>query len=503
MIPLHYIHLFARSSSHDTALNPLPNRQTERRTRRRSSLSALMVWVPMLLLVAIGLVACGPSRPATDSNSLPAQARQIALDYQASGDLQVAKATLAALSVANPNQWLLLVAETAISQEDGAEATNALVLLTWDLGLRSTLVERYAQRNNLIASAPEVAPTATPTPAAAIVAVQPPRQETNREPSTENAAEEAADAEVEAETNSTESNTGASAESAPTPTNAPAVDTSARVQAAAPMNVRAGPGTDHPIIAALQTNNSASITGKNAAGDWWQIQLTNGSSGWIYAPLVQATGNVAAVSVAQVIPTAPPATATPLPQPTPVPAAQQPAQEQPAQEQPAQEQPPQAEPPSAPVAAPPPPPSGMEFSMVSTRLRPVGQDAQSCGGGENSIFVFVQDAGGAPINGVRVKEVYTGQVKESGLKGPGMAQWDIYRGGGGVVQLVDGGGNPISPPSAGMSADWPAFQMMWDAGYCNCKPHPDADSCRHDLENKQFLFAVGHYTYEVIFRRNH
>jgi uncharacterized protein YraI len=501
MIPQKHTHVSTNSSSPRTTLNNLPNRTPERATGWRKTFSALLIWVPVLIVV-IGLTACGPGRPSTNSETLTTQTQQIALDYRASADLQIARSSLAALDVANPNQWLLLVTETAINQDDGSEVTDALVILMRDLGLRSSLADRYAQRRGLIASAPEVAPPATPAPVAEPV-VQPAPEESASELSAEDPGEDPApddnaNEETVSVTEDEEAETGSTDAIAdtPAPANIPAVDTSARVQTAAPMNVRAGPGTDHPITAALQTNSTASIIGKNAVGDWWQIQLANGSAGWIYAPLVEAMGNVSAVAVAQAIPTPPPATAVPAPQPTPVPVQPPPPQEQPPQA----EAPPQEE--AAPVEPPAPPPSGMEFSMVSTRLRPVGQDAQSCGGGENSIFVFVQDASGAPINGVRVQEVYTGQIKESGSKGPGMAQWDIYRGGGGQVQLVDGGGNPISPPSAGMSADWPAAQMMWDAGYCNCKPHPTIESCRHDLETKQFLFAVGHYTYEVIFRKN-
>ncbi|RME50454.1 MAG: SH3 domain-containing protein [Caldilineae bacterium] len=238
------------------------------------------------------------------------------------------------------------------------------------------------------------------------------------------------------------------------------------------MNVRAGPGTNYPIVGSLESGAQARITGKNPQGDWWEVEMTNGAPGWVYGPLVETSGATDGVAVAAAIPTPPPATPTPIPAPTDTPAPTQPPQPQ-------------------------------EEWSVTTRLRPIGQDAQSCHGGENSIYVYVQDVNGAPLNGVRVKEVFTGRVLETGQKGPGIVQYDIYRGGGGQVQLVDGAGNPISPMSEGMSADWPPFHMMWDAGYCNCKPHPDAASCEADLNNKQYLFAVGHYTYEVIFRRNH
>jgi hypothetical protein len=104
---------------------------------------------------------------------------------------------------------------------------------------------------------------------------------------------------------------------------------------------------------------------------------------------------------------------------------------------------------------------------------------------------------------VRVQEVFTGDVKVTGAqgKGPGRAEWDIYRGGGGVIQIVDENNNPISAQTPGMSADWPSIDLMYDAGYCNCKPHPDKESCRADLESKNYFFAVGHYVYEVTFQR--
>jgi hypothetical protein len=52
-----------------------------------------------------------------------------------------------------------------------------------------------------------------------------------------------------------------------------------------------------------------------------------------------------------------------------------------------------------------------------------------------------------------------------------------------------------------MSADWPAFDMMKAGGYCQCKPHPDDASCQSELTNKTYLFAVGHYSYIVVFQR--
>lgn len=71
------------------------------------------------------------------------------------------------------------------------------------------------------------------------------------------------------------------------------------------MNVRAGPGTNYAVVGTLQAGTSALITGRNEAGDWWQIEI-DGGAGWVLASLVTAQ-NADAV----------PVVATPAPPPTP------------------------------------------------------------------------------------------------------------------------------------------------------------------------------------------
>lgn len=70
------------------------------------------------------------------------------------------------------------------------------------------------------------------------------------------------------------------------------------------------------------------ITGKNLAGDWWQIDY-DGKPAWIYAPYVTASraGDVQNVATPTPIPTA-----TPMPTDTPAPTATASAQEQAQQE---------------------------------------------------------------------------------------------------------------------------------------------------------------------------
>ena len=54
------------------------------------------------------------------------------------------------------------------------------------------------------------------------------------------------------------------------------------------MNVRAGPGTNHPVVAAATLGQEVPVSGRNEEGDWWQVEI-NGQTGWIYAPFVVAS----------------------------------------------------------------------------------------------------------------------------------------------------------------------------------------------------------------------
>jgi len=80
------------------------------------------------------------------------------------------------------------------------------------------------------------------------------------------------------------------------------------------VNVRSGPGTGYSRVGQLKAGQSYEITGKNAAGDWWQFSF-DGDPAWVAAQMVQANG-AEAVEVAASIPALP----TPVkrqPQPAP------------------------------------------------------------------------------------------------------------------------------------------------------------------------------------------
>ncbi len=157
----------------------------------------------------------------------------------------------------------------------------------------------------------------------------------------------------------------------PTPT---ATSASPTVSITRAMNVRAGPGTNYPIVGQASPGDQFPISGKNPAGGWWQI-IYGGQYAWVYSPLVTAT-YPELVQVAPVIPTPPPTpipTATPIP-PTPVP----------------------------PTPVPPPvtdPCAGIGGDGCKFRLR--NTDLRHNGGGELKLYVgFVHEGRGDEIQGI-------------------------------------------------------------------------------------------------------
>lgn len=109
-----------------------------------------------------------------------------------------------------------------------------------------------------------------------------------------------------------------------TPTATPAAP--AFVVSNAVANVRAGPGTDYPVIGQVRQGEAFAITGRNASGSWWEFAFGQ-RTGWISASLVESNEQAGIVQVSANIPPAPTATATLRPQPTnpPVAAASCPA----------------------------------------------------------------------------------------------------------------------------------------------------------------------------------
>ena len=76
------------------------------------------------------------------------------------------------------------------------------------------------------------------------------------------------------------------------------------------INVRAGPSTDYPIVGVLIAGQQVPALGRSVGGLWIQIDYPGVSGGvaWVYAPLVDVSGNLPIVE--------PPPTPTPRTTPT-------------------------------------------------------------------------------------------------------------------------------------------------------------------------------------------
>jgi uncharacterized protein YraI len=433
---------------------------------RASAPHAILLLFAVLTVAILSAGCAGPTGPNTSSSATrEASLRGIAAEFARSGDLAQAQAELDKLKLANPGQLLVTLAEDDLSAGRAAEA-RPLTDLAHALGVESPKLVAY------FAPTEEPTETASPapplqTPVAATTTAEPP----TAVPPTDTPAP--ATATLEPPT--------------VTPTTAPV---SPRVIANTNANVRGGPGRTYPVIGNLRTGQEVAITGRNDNGDWWRIAWDGRTQAWVSGTTVRLQGQIDTIAVASDIPTPPPTRVPPTAPPAAPPAEAPPAEAPPAEAQP---------------TAPPPAATGAQYVIQSVRLRSVGEAAQHCSGGDHNIFVNVTDAAGNPLNGVRVREVFSGQTYVTGDqgKGPGRVEYDIYRGGGGQIEIIGDNGERIGELSRGMSADWPPFDLMLAAGYCNCKPHPDPASCEADLNNKTYLFAVGHYAYEVVYRRTY
>lgn len=92
------------------------------------------------------------------------------------------------------------------------------------------------------------------------------------------------------------------------------------------LNVRSGPGTSFNALGTLNANDVVTLTGKDSAGAWLQINFASGpdGKGWVNAAFVQATGveNLPIVAEGNVVvgtgtPTDAPTPSTPIAIPAP------------------------------------------------------------------------------------------------------------------------------------------------------------------------------------------
>lgn len=439
------------------------------------------------------LAACGPAASEPDPAALTATVKRIAVTYAAGGTLDAAQAEIDALSVANPRQWLALKAEEAVAAGPGEE-TAAVVKLAVDLKAASGAVLAFAVENGLVEPTPTPAPLAKTTPLAIGAATSPTLAAVSAEPAAaEPVVTEPLTATVDATAAITVAATvevtatveGALALSLPTATPPVSAPGGPVAVAGALINVRSGPGTDYELVGALQPDEAVAIVARSPAGDWWQVTLAGGQTGWVLGQLVTASGDTGAVAVAADIPVPPP-TATPAP----VAAAEPAAQETEAAPQVAAE--------TVTATATADPNARPYFKLVARRMWSKAENGDCRG--QHLLRLHVIDANGVRLNGVRLKGVYTGEIIVTGSqgKGDGVIEYDLYSGGEGfeVIQNDDGR-EAASDRAEGFTTNSLEIDVptLVAGGYCaneaDCQVFYSSYGCD------------GHHSWEATFQRNY
>jgi uncharacterized protein YraI len=427
-----------------------------------------MFWRFLPLFCLLMLTACGPEPAGQDEQTLTSATQRIAQEYQANRNLEMARAQLNELDVANPLQWLIYTTETRIKEGADAPLLAALVKLTQDLGLQSKAITEYATANNLL---PAIVALPTPTAAqlAPIIAKQ--KTTTTTLTHTQSVQSVATTAVVTAGVAVT---SAADSVIKSTTTLSPTVATNPLAKATDPLNVRSGPGTGFPLLSALQASESVPIVGKNPAGDWWQVQLANGQVGWVFTQLVTVAGETAGVAVAANIP-AEPATSTPAP------IAQEPTAT-----------------PAPPATAPSDPNAQPYFALVSRRLWSKAENGDCRG--QHLLRIHVLDANGVQLNGVRLKGIYIGEELVTGDqgKGDGIIEYDLHGSGEGFMVIRNNDGREATSDRAEgfttRSLDIDEGALI-NAGYCSnhedCQVFYSSYGCQ------------GHHSWEAVFKRNY
>ena len=420
-----------------------------------------LVFFAAIGFVLVVLAACGPEKSGSNRDQLTANTLQIAQQFVQDGDVSRARAQMQALDVANPIQWLLYLTESNITKQAKAPETNALVRLSMALGLQAPGVLNYATDNNLLAGVPGVAGAAAQVSTAntgAVMVKDVPKSN------------QVAQATVTPAPKLPTATPAASVKLLePTPTNTAIPHPS--VKASKIMNVRGGPGTDYPVVGALDPGVQAEIIAKNPQADWWEVALSNGQSGWVYGSLVDAAGDTASIQVAANIPPPPP-TSTPAPVVAAAPAAT-----------------------TAPAASASDQPY---FKLVQKRMW--SKEENGTCRGQHLLRIHVVDANGNPLNGVTLQGIYTGQIEVTGSqgKGDGIIEFDLYKGGEGFTVIKDVDGRPAQSDRAEgfttQSRDIPEPTLI-AAGYCtnatDCQVFYDSWGCN------------GHHSWEATFQRNY
>lgn len=262
------------------------------------------------------------------------------------------------------------------------------------------------------------------------------------------------------------------------------------------INVRAGPGTNYPVLDTFEPGEIAIVIGRNADKSWWRVKLEGaGTPGWVYARLVKLTGIDEQVPLVD---------AAPPPEPTPEPIAQ-------AEAATPAEEPTEAAPPTQPAAAnkaddtPVSPEEladqlrcGKDFCITYQAMVPIWENGGCIG--NHSIYVTVLEGlpPGRPLDGIVVGDTFNNVEVASGSKGPGQAELTLWMNTMSVKvkRHIDGTEytSEESFPFTSHDELIPA-EVLAANGYCD----GSVEKCRVAQQHNQV--CRGHYSYRVTFHK--
>ena len=300
------------------------------------------------------------------------------------------------------------------------------------------------------------------------------------------------------------------ATAAPASVEAPATATPEPAPAAKPLltiaadavNVRSAPSTGASLVGMVTAGQQFDITGRTAAGDWWQVCCVAGQPGWVFGELAAVTDGDAAPVVADTA-LAAAATSTPAAQP------QAPVAESPATEAPAAEAPATAAPVEQPPAAPPDPSASSagyfdpnaQYQIVSMRV--LGLDENNGGirdsSAQHHIFLTVLDQNGAGVDGAVVRNL-VGDKSEvvTGSKGPGKAEITMYYEPFKLTVVSDPSGPVTSHVSNQMGLVFPHLpDLVGKLGDINY----EYGACPTIDIKCQWPISALHFSYEITFQK--
>jgi len=238
----------------------------------------------LLLVVVLFVAACSSSGGGSGSTTArEAALRQIAAEYARTGDLEQAQTGLERLNLANPGQLLVSLAEADMAAGRAREEIEATAALAEILGARSQKLTAYLSPTMVPAPTQEVV---LPTDATmvAVATLEPP----SPVPPSPTSVDTATPAPTATEPPPTASST-------PKPQEP-------HVIADSNVNLRSGPGRAYPVIGQLRGGQEMPIIGRNASGDWWQIESAGASQAWVAGTVVRVLGAIDTVAVAKNIP---------------------------------------------------------------------------------------------------------------------------------------------------------------------------------------------------------